>query len=578
MKRRSTATSRGKASFSTAKRGQPSASSAPHPTAPATVRIVFVAVRGRARLHVEGIRGRPESAAGLQARIAGAQGIREVHASSTTGNVLVLFDAAKIDLRSLIAAVARHAGQARNGNAQTPARVDSVWHTLSAAAIARELGANPEVGLGAEEIARRLAALGDNGLPTPAPKTTLEILAGHVTSLPVLLLGVAAVLSLGTGVVVDAVIIGAVIAANGAVGYVTERRVERVFASLQNGGLPSAFVRRDGRETMVAACELVPGDIMILKTGHTIAADARIVEADHLGVDESALTGESMPVTKIAALICGADAPLPDRLNMVFAATVVAEGTGIAVVVSTGRETEIGGVRALVAGTTTAATPLERQLDHMGGQLVAASLGFCGLALGLGLLRGVPAIEMLRSALSLAVAAVPEGLPAVATTTLALGMHRMMRRQTLVRRLAAVESLGATTVICLDKTGTLTENRMTATAWHLGRREYLAPPKGTRGEREPDQLLARALAVGVLCNEAELAEDSDDIIGSSTEAALLTTALDFGIDCRALRRQYPPQELRPRRDGDNWMATVHKENATERRSRRVSAPESGRSS
>src|SRR5262249_46377255 len=300
------------------------------------------------------------------------------------------------------------------------------------------------------------------------------------TSLPVLLLGVAAVLSLGMGAIADAVIIGAVVVANGAVGYVTERRVERVFASLQNGALPSAFVRRDGRELMVPACELVPGDICI-KAGPTIAADARVVEADHLGVDESALTGESPPVTKIPALICPLDSPLPDRLNMVFAATVVAEGAGLAVVVGTGRDTEIGRVRALVAETSTGATPLERQLDHMGGQLVAASLGFCGLALGLGLLRGVPAIEMLRAALSLAVAAVPEGLPAVATTTLALGMHRMLRQRMLVRRLAAVEGLGATTVICLDKTGTLTENRMTATAWHLGRRDYLAAPKDGEG-------------------------------------------------------------------------------------------------
>jgi len=485
----------------------------------------------------------------------------------------VLFDAAKIDLRSVIAAVARHAGEARNGDGLPSARVESVWHTRSASEVARALGTSPDNGLTADESGRRLATLGDNTLPTPAPKTTLEIIAGHVTSMPVLLLGVAAVLSLGMGAVVDALIIGAVIAANGAVGYITERRVERVFASLQNGALPSAFVRRDGREAMVPAHELVPGDVMVLKTGHTIVADARILETDHLGVDESALTGESMPVTKIAALICSLEAALPDRLNMVFAATVVAEGSGLAVVVGTGRETEIGRVRALVAETTTMTTPLERQLDHMGGQLVAASLGFCGLALGLGLLRGVPEVEMLRSALSLAVAAVPEGLPAVATTTLALGMHRMMRQRMLVRRLAAVEGLGATTVICLDKTGTLTENRMTATAWHLGRREYLAPPKGARSDREPDHLLARALAVGVLCNEAELAEDAEDISGSSTEAALLTAAVAFGIDCRALRRQYPLQELRPRRNGDNWMATVHKESATARLVTVKGAPE-----
>jgi Ca2+-transporting ATPase len=532
-----------------------------------------VAVRGRARLRVEGIRGRPVYAARLQERIARAHGIRRAHASATTGNVLILFDAATIDLRSLIAAVARDAGAARNGDARQPTRVDGVWHTLSAGAVTQLLGADREAGLRVEDVGRRLATLGENSLPTPSPKSSLAIIAGHVTSMPVLLLGAAAVLSLGMGAVVDAVVIAAVIAANGTAGYVTERRVERIFASLQNGGLPSAFVRRDGREVMVAAHELVPGDLMLLKTGHTIAADARIVDAEHLGVDESALTGESLPVTKIAALICGADAPVPDRLNMVFAATVVAEGSGLAVVVGTGRETEIGRVRALVAETTTVRTPLERQLDHMGGQLVAASLGFCGLALGLGLLRGAPAIEMLRAALSLAVAAVPEGLPAVATTTLALGMHRMMQRRTLVRRLAAVESLGATTVICLDKTGTLTENRMTATAWHLGRREYLAAPKGVPLDHEPDQLLGRALVVGVLCNEAEIADDSDDIIGSSTEAALLTAAMDFGIDCRALRRQFPLQELRPRRNGDNWMATVHKESATERLVTVKGAPE-----
>jgi Ca2+-transporting ATPase len=512
-------------------------------------------------------------AARLEARIAGAQGIREARANPTTGNVLVLFDAGTLELQTLIAAIARHASEVRNGDPRAQARVDAVWHTMPAAAVAERLHASQIAGLAADEVERRLAGLGENSLPTPAPKSSLEILTGHLTSLPVLLLGAAAALSLGAGVVIDAVIIGAVIGANAAVGYITERRVERIFASLQNGGLPPAFVRRDGRELMVPAHELVPGDVMVLKTGHTIAADARLLDVDHLAVDESTLTGESMPVTKVAALVCGVDAPLSDRLNMVFAATVVAEGSGIALVVGTGRETEIGRVRALVAETPTATTPLERQLDRMGGQLVAASLGFCAVALGLGLLRGVPPIEMLRAALSLAVAAVPEGLPAVATTTLALGMHRMMRQRMLVRRLAAVEGLGATTVICLDKTGTLTENRMTASAWFLGRREYLAPPKGNRIEHEADQLLARALAVGILCNEAEMAEDSEEITGSSTEAALLGAALHFGIDCRLLRRQYPLQELRPRRNGENWMATVHKESVTERLVAVKGAPE-----
>src|SRR6266446_4302703 len=230
MKRRSTATSRGKASFSTARRGQPSARSKPSPAPPppprlSTVKVVFVAVRGRARLHVEGIRGRPAYAARLQARVAGAHGIRQAHASPTTGNVLVLFDAGKLELRSLIVAVARHAGEVRNGDSRALTRVDRVWHMLSAAAVTAKLRATPDAGLGAGEVARRLATLGDNSLPTPAPKTSLEILAGHVTSLPVLLLGAAAVLSLGMGAAVDAVVIGAVIVANAVVGYITERRV-----------------------------------------------------------------------------------------------------------------------------------------------------------------------------------------------------------------------------------------------------------------------------------------------------------------------------------------------------------------
>src|SRR5262249_6316190 len=226
MKPRSTATSRRKASSSTAKRGQPSARSASHPIASAPVTIVFVAVRGRARLPVAGIRGRSACAARLQARLAATHGVRQSSASATTGNVLVLFDPAKIDLRSLIAAVARHAAAARNGDTRALTRVDGVWHTLSASDVARRLRAGPGGGRGGAEAARRLAPLGDNCLPTPVPKSSLEIVAGHVSSLPVLLLGVAAALSLGMGAVVDAVVIGAVIAANGAVGYVTERRVE----------------------------------------------------------------------------------------------------------------------------------------------------------------------------------------------------------------------------------------------------------------------------------------------------------------------------------------------------------------
>src|SRR5256884_3063289 len=227
------------------------------------------------------------------------------------------------------------------------------------------------------------------------------------------------------------------------------------------------FRSREKQDVLVPAASLVVGDVLVLRAGHEIAADARLVEVQALAVDESALTGESLAVSKRPHEVCADDAGLADRVNMIFAGTVVAEGAGLAVVTSTGRDTEIGRSRTLLGETAAPPTPLELQLDRLGRKLVGVSLAFCGGTLVLGLLRGVPLVEMLRSVISLAVAAVPEGLPAVATTTLALGVRRMSAQRTLVRRLAAVESLGATTVICADKTGTVTEHRMSVYGWHL---------------------------------------------------------------------------------------------------------------
>ena len=517
---------------------------------------MFVAVRGRVRLHVEGLRGRPRLAARLEGGLAVSAAVRSVHANPVTGNILVTFDARRLALPRLVDEIRRHANGAPLPASARDRRLRASWHALPAAQVVGRLGTSPVTGLSSDEASRRLVAVGANRLPVPAPKTALAIITGHVTSLPVVLLGGAAALSLAVGAIVDAGVILAVVAANALVGYVTESRVERILASLQNGTVPPAVVRRDGREITIDATALVPGDIVVLKSGHAVAADARLIETDRLTVDESALTGESVPVRKRVAPMTAGDAALPDRLNMVFAGTVVVEGAGLAVIVATGRETEMGHVRALVAEGSAPPTPLERELDRVGRILVGISLSFCGVALGLGLLRGMPALEMLRTAISLAVAAVPEGLPAVATTTLALGMQRMLRHRMLVRRLAAVESLGATTVICADKTGTLTENRMTVAAWYVAGREYPAGANGDNG-LEVDQALARALAIAILCNEAEVFDGSAEIKGSSTEGALLVAATRAGLDYRALRARYPLQSLQPRADGENWMATVH---------------------
>jgi Ca2+-transporting ATPase len=524
-------------------------------TVSSTVVVVSRAVPGRARLRVPAVRGKPILAARLADRLGADRGVREVRASPLTGSLLVFFDPGRLDTRALTMSIRRHvrAVDERTNGHQPGA---SQWHRVATAEVLNRLATSAPRGLSGEEAASRLARVGANRVPMPAPKSSVAIVAGHLTSLPVLLLGGAAALSLLSAAPIEAGVILAVVVANATVGYVTERRVERVLTSLQSTTTPWALVRRDGVEATLPAAAVVPGDVLVLKAGHDVPADARLVEVDGLSVDESTLTGESVPVAKVASVPESVNGALGDRVNMVHAGTVVAEGSGLAVVTATGRHTEIGRIRALVAGAGAPPTRLELQLDRVGRRLVALSLGACAAALGLGVLRGVPLLEMARSAISLAVAAVPEGLPAVATTTLALGTQRMLRRGTLVRRLTAVESLGAVTVICADKTGTLTENRMTVDSWCIGRREY-GQGRELAEERATDLALARALSIAVLCNQAELGDDGLPARGSSTETALLVAGRDAGLDHCEQRRRHPLLRRRQRSDGDTWMGTVH---------------------
>jgi Ca2+-transporting ATPase len=535
---------------------------------------VLSALHGRARLRVPGLRHRPELALRLHEHLGGDDRVHQVRPSAVTGNVLVVFDARRLTLGELrerlageTAEYGRGAARAASGRprrkisrreADRAGVPESVaWHTNSVAEVLGVLNPHPAVGLSSEEAEQRLLTSGPNRLPNPQPKSAFAIVREQVGSLPVLLLGGAAIASVATGGLVDGVAILAVIALNAAIGYATESRVERILASLNEARVPLAFARRDGRELLLARVDLVPGDIMLLRPGHDVPADGRLIAVGGLLTDESALTGESVPVAKALAGVTAPDAPVADRTNMVYAGTVVAEGTGEAVVTATGRRTELGRIRALVSETNAPRTPLERQLDHTGRQLAFVSLGLCGGLFVVGVLRGLPAFGVFRTAASLAVAAVPEGLPTVATTTLALGMRRMLERRTLVRRLAAVESLGSTTVICVDKTGTVTENRMTVGRWHVAGRD-LAPdhlrPEAT------DPALHMALTVGVLCNEATLVIDEHgavQVTGSATEAALLMAARAGGIESAAFRERHPRRALSPRADGRNWMGSIH---------------------
>jgi Ca2+-transporting ATPase len=532
--------------------------------------VLTSSVRGRARFRVGRLRRRPALALLLQDRLGADGRVTAVSASGVTGSVLVRFDPATLEVAELrerlataLAECAKHAAAPRRAATIVPSLPSlngTAWHTVPAVRAIGSLNQTPGVGLSSDEVARRLVASGPNRLPARPPKSALEIIWDQLGSLPTVLLGGAAVASIATGGLIDGAAILAVLALNAAIGYATESRVERILTSLAEVGIPMAIVRRDGREQVVPRADVVPGDVLLLRPGHDVPADGRLTHADRLLVDESSLTGEAVPVAKSAKALVSLEAPIADRSNMVYAGTVTAEGAGEAIVVATGRGTELGRIRALVSETRAPRTPLERHLDETGRQLALASIGLCAGLFGVGILRGLPAFGVFRTAASLAVAAVPEGLPTVATTTMALGMRRMLERRTLVRRLAAVESLGSTTVICVDKTGTVTENRMTVGRWHVAGRDH-RPDTPTPGAVDP--ALAHALTVAALCNEATLSIDAVGVpaaTGSATEVALLVGAHAAGVDAATLRAQHPVLAMSPRAEGRNWMGSMHAAN------------------
>jgi Ca2+-transporting ATPase len=310
------------------------------------------------------------------------------------------------------------------------------------------------------------------------------------------------------------------------------------------------------------------GDLLVLSPGSYVSADARLVEAVRLSVDESALTGESLPVAKTTVPLLRADTPLADRVNMLYRGTLVTGGQGLAVVVATGRFTEMGKIQSLVGEARPPPTPMERQLSQLGTQLALIGSGVCALVFGIGIWRGYGVVPMLETAISLAVAAIPEGLPAVATTTLALGMQRMQRHHVLMRRLEAVETLGSVQTICLDKTGTITLNQMSVVSIYAGMRRIRVTDGKCftdRGWLDPlacDELL-RLMHVAVLCNETEVSRHGGAYVlkGSATESALLHMAISAGVDILQLRAQYPLLQLNHRAEQRNFMSSVHALNA-----------------
>ncbi|MBE9137480.1 cation-transporting P-type ATPase [Nodosilinea sp. LEGE 07088] len=429
------------------------------------------------------------------------------------------------------------------------------WHSLPLVRVLSLVDVDPEVGLTAEVVRDRLSYYGPNTLPAANRRSALGLWVEQFISWPVGLLAMAALLSEMTGSPVDAAVILGVVVINAIIGFTTESQSERIIRSLQQTVSPKAQVRRDGRAITVDSAEIVPGDVLLLQAGQAVVADARVIDGNRLSLDESSLTGESLSVAKQPADL-EEDAPLPERHNLVFKGTLVTGGAGLAVVVTTGTNTELGAIQALVDTTQSQDTPLQRQLSRVSGQLVVLCSVVCAVIFTVGAWRGYDLLHALKISISLAVAAVPEGLPAVATTTLALGIQTMRQRKILIRALPAVETLGTVQAICLDKTGTITANRMAVQA--------VALAAGDVSAVEPlwgSPALDRLLTVAVLCNESQLmlAEDKTSTLqGSGTENALLTLAIAAGIAVAPLRQRYPRLALNLRQEDRLFMSTLHR--------------------
>ena len=416
------------------------------------------------------------------------------------------------------------------------------WHTSEVAEVLRDLGTDAGSGLGEEEAARRLEERGPNELEDRGTRSPWAILWEQFSSTMIVILIVAALASALLGDYEDSIAIAVIVVLNAALGFVQEYRAERAMAALTRLSAPSVKVRREGHVREISARELVPGDVVLLEAGNMVPADGRLVEGANLRVQEAALTGESEPVGKDPAPLEEEDSPLGERAGMVYLSTVVARGRGLFVVTETGMATELGKIAAMIQASGPEQTPLQRRLNQVGRVLALAALAIVGVVFTLGVLRGEKLELMFLTAVSLAVAAVPEGLPAVVTIALALGAQRMLRRRALIRKLPAVETLGSVTVICSDKTGTLTENRMTATVLDVADRTVeldvenpaaLEPGSGGGPSKvSGDPMLAMLLAGGVLCNDALLEDDNEDgfsAIGDPTEGALVVAAAQEGM-------------------------------------------------
>ncbi|MCB1899375.1 MAG: cation-transporting P-type ATPase [Rhodocyclaceae bacterium] len=446
------------------------------------------------------------------------------------------------------------------------------WHQLSVGAVLDMLGTHAANGLSDEEAARRLDAHGPNALPAPVGRSVVLRLLLQFHQPLIYILIASAVVTFALGEWIDSGVIAGVVLVNALVGFVQEGRAENALAALARSVASDATVQRDGRRLRLDARSLVPGDVVWLAAGDRVPADMRIIDARSMQTAEAALTGESSAVGKQSEALAP-ETPLADRVNMAFAGTMVVSGQASGVVVATGEMTETGHISRMIRETDLLATPLTRAMAKFSNLMLVVILALAVLTFAVGMLRGEHWLEMFMAAVALAVGAIPEGLPAAITVTLAIGVARMARRRAIIRRLPAVETLGSTTVICSDKTGTLTENQMTVRELYAGGLRFevsgdgyaplgtISPIDATGGAGGCSAVLRDLLVAGVLCNDASLAGSSEGgwrVTGDPTEAALLVVARKAGISETSLRASAPRFDEIPFDSERQFMATMHR--------------------
>ncbi|MCE5336857.1 MAG: cation-translocating P-type ATPase [Desulfobacteraceae bacterium] len=468
------------------------------------------------------------------------------------------------------------------------------WHCLSAPDAASRLAVDVNVGLSPDEVQKRLSKYGPNELEEKKPPGLMEMLVAQFNNFLVIVLIVAAVISLLLGEYVDAAAILTIVTLHAIVGVVQESKAEAALAAIKKMAAPNAQVIRGGHQDTIASKDLVPGDIVMLEAGNYAPADMRLIESVNLKIEEASLTGESVPVEKKASEVLAKDIPLGDRKNSAFMSTLVSNGRGKGLVVGTGMQTEIGKIAEMLQSCKDEATPLQLKLDQMAKMLGIICLAICGIIFIYGLVRDThlglimekgfmfylraemkDIVELFMTAVSLAIAAVPEGLPAVVTICLALGMQRMIRKHALIRKLPAVETLGCATVICSDKTGTLTQNQMTVVQAWTGGKGYKLTGEGyspvgqfvnADGPMDPaaDRNLALLLHGACLCNDAKLEKNDEDqkeeswrVIGDPTEGAMVVAAAKAGLWRSEVEKALPRVQEIPFDSDRKRMTTIH---------------------